>query len=96
MESNLDKCLDASQKMVQNCNTLMVKKSLDIPWINTVVYIAAMFTTLHISAMRKEQLSPSDMKRLTGDMEVWVNVLGECDHFLSKLHLTSAVSFKSR
>ncbi|EAT83057.2 hypothetical protein SNOG_09792 [Parastagonospora nodorum SN15] len=82
MESNLDKCLDASQKMVQNCNTLMVNKSLDIPWINTVVYIAAMFTTLHISAMRKEQLSPNDMKKLRGDMEVWVNVLGECDHFL--------------
>jgi hypothetical protein len=96
MESNLDKCLDASQKLVQNCNTLMEKKSLDIPWITTIVYIAAMFTTLHISAMRKEQLSPSDMKRLTGDMEIWVNVLGECDHFLSKLRLTSAASFNSR
>jgi hypothetical protein len=84
LESNLDKCLDASQKMLQNCNTLMHKKSLDIPWINTVVYIAAMFTTLFISAMRKDQLSPSDMKRLTSDMETWVNVLGECDHFLSE------------
>jgi hypothetical protein len=84
MESNLDKCLDASQKMLQNCNTLMLKKSLDIPWINTVVYIAAMFTTLFISSMRKDQFTPSDMKKLTGDMETWVNVLGECDHFLSK------------
>jgi hypothetical protein len=84
MESNLDKCLDASQKMLRNCNTLMLKKSLDIPWINTVVYIAAMFTTLFISSMRKDQLSPVDMKRLTGDMETWVNVVGECDRFLSK------------
>ncbi|KAL5119383.1 hypothetical protein ACEQ8H_002652 [Pleosporales sp. CAS-2024a] len=83
MESNLDKCLDASQKMVQNCNILMQKKSLDIPWINTVVYIAAMFTTLFVSAMRKDQLSSSDMKRLTGDMETWINVLGECDLFLN-------------
>jgi hypothetical protein len=84
MESNLDKCLEASQKMLHNCNTLMQKKSLDIPWINTVVYIAAMFTSLFISAGRKEQLTPSDMKRLTNDMETWVNVLRECDHFLSK------------
>jgi hypothetical protein len=85
MESNLDKCLDASQKMLQNCSTLMLKKSLDIPWINTVVYIAAMFTTLFISSMRKDQLTPVDMKRLTADMETWVNVIGECDRFLSKL-----------
>jgi hypothetical protein len=84
MESNLDKCLDASQKMLRNCNTLMIKKSLDIPWINTVVYIEALFTTLFVSSMRKDQLSPADMKRLTGDMDTWVNVIGECDRFLSK------------
>jgi hypothetical protein len=84
MESNLDKCLDASQKMLRNCNTLMIKKSLDIPWINTVVYIEALFTTLFVSSMRKDQLSPVDMKRLTGDMDTWVNVIGECDRFLSK------------
>jgi hypothetical protein len=84
IESNLDKCLDASQRMLQNCNTLMLKKSLDIPWINTVVYIAAMFTTLFISAMRKDQLSPGDLAKLKDDMVTWVNVLGECDHFLGR------------
>jgi hypothetical protein len=63
---------------------LMLKKSLDIPWINTVVYIAAMFTSLFISSMRKDQLSPVDMDKLKTDMTTWVNVLGECDHFLSK------------
>lgn len=88
MESNLDKCLDASQKMLQNCNTLMHKKSLDPPWINTVVYVAAMFTTLFISSLRRDQLSPGDMTRLRGDMETWINVLGECDQFLSKFAST--------
>ncbi|KAF2822622.1 hypothetical protein CC86DRAFT_330338 [Ophiobolus disseminans] len=82
VDSNLDKCLYASQKMLQNCNTLMLKKSLDIPWINTVVYIAAMFTTLFISSMRQDQLSPVDLVKLKDDMTTWVNVLGECDHFL--------------
>lgn len=84
MESNLDKCLEASQKMLHNCNTLMHKKSLDPPWCNAVVYVAAMFTTLFISAMRRDQLSPGDMTKLKGDMETWVNVLGECDQFLSE------------
>jgi hypothetical protein len=84
VNSNLDKCMDASQKMLHNCNELMQKKSLDIPWINTVVYIAAIFTTLFISSMRKEHLSPVDMTKLKTDMAIWINVLGECDHFLGK------------
>lgn len=84
INSNLDKCLEASQKMLLNCTEMMHKKSLDIPWINTVVYIAAVFTTLFISSMRKDLLSPVDMTRLKGDMATWINVLGECDHFLGK------------
>jgi hypothetical protein len=93
VSSNLDKCLTASQKMLHNCTAMMNKKSLDIPWINTVVYIAAAFTTLFISSMRQEQMSPVDMTKLKGDMAAWVNVLGECDHFLgsgNKLKLAVA------
>jgi hypothetical protein len=82
LSSNLDKCLDAAQMMLHNCTEMMNKKSLDIPWINTVVYIAAAFTTLFISSMRQERMSPVDMTKLKGDMAAWVNVLGECDHFL--------------
>jgi hypothetical protein len=78
LSSNLDKCMDASQKMLHNCTEMMHKKSLDIVWINTVVYIAAVFTTLFISSMRKERLSPGDMTRLKTDMATWINVLGEC------------------
>ncbi|KAH7377375.1 hypothetical protein BKA66DRAFT_513663 [Pyrenochaeta sp. MPI-SDFR-AT-0127] len=93
LSSNLDKCLDASQKMLLNCTEMMHKKSLDIPWINTVVFIAAIFTTLFISTMRKEHLTPVDMTKLKGDMAIWVNVLGECDHFLgSEDRLRSAIS----
>lgn len=87
INSNLDKCLDASQKMLLNCKELMHKKSLDIPWINTVVYIAATFTTLFASSMRKEHLTPVDMTKLKSDMATWINVLGECDHFLGEFML---------
>ncbi|KAF1930492.1 uncharacterized protein M421DRAFT_418802 [Didymella exigua CBS 183.55] len=78
LSSNLDKCMEASQKMLYNCTEMMHKKSLDIVWINTVVYIAAVFTTLFISSMRKDLLTPVDMTRLKGDMATWINVLGEC------------------
>ncbi|KAH9861001.1 hypothetical protein IAQ61_010737 [Plenodomus lingam] len=82
LSSNLDKCMEASQKMLHNCTEMMHMKSLDIPWINTVVYIAAAFTTLFISSMRKDQLSPVDMTKLKADMATWVDVIGECDQFL--------------
>lgn len=88
LSSNLDKCFDASQKMLHNCTAMMHKKSLDIPWINTVMYLSAMFTTLFISSMRMEQLSPSDMTQLTRDMATWIEIVGECDHFLGK-HVSS-------
>ncbi|KAI0583606.1 transcription factor cys6 [Pyrenophora tritici-repentis] len=93
VKSNLDKCLNASQRMLHNCTAMMNKKSLDIPWINTVVYIAAAFTTLFISSIRQDQMSPVDMTKLKGDMAAWVNVLGECDHFLgSGNRLKQAIS----
>ncbi|KAJ4985616.1 transcription factor [Stagonosporopsis vannaccii] len=78
LTSNLDKCMDAAQKMLHTCTEMMHKKSLDIVWINTVVYIAAVFTMLFISSMRKDLLTPVDMTRLKGDMATWIDVLGEC------------------
>ncbi|KAL6702750.1 hypothetical protein ACN47E_000984 [Coniothyrium glycines] len=83
VSSNLDKCMDASRKMLLNCTKLMQKKSLDIPWINAVVYVAAAFTTLFISTVRKEDLSAVDMTKLKDDMAVWIEIIGKCDQFLS-------------
>jgi hypothetical protein len=78
--------------MLHNCVEMMHKKSLDIVWINTVVYIAALFTTLYTSSKRKDLLTPVDMTRLKGDMAAWINILGECsqlsgkDNFLDVSH----------
>lgn len=91
LSSNLDKCMEASQKMLHNCTEMMHKKSLDIVWINTVVYIAAAFTTLFISSMRKEHLSPVDMTRLKGDMATWINIIGECSQLSGKLSFLGEV-----
>jgi len=84
LSANLEKCLDASQKMLHNCTAMLLKKSLDIPWINTVVFVAAAFTTLFVSSTRKDAMSPVDMTRLKGDMAAWIDVISECDQFLGR------------
>ncbi|KAH6639174.1 hypothetical protein C7974DRAFT_127078 [Boeremia exigua] len=78
LASNLDKCMEAAQSMLQTCTETMHKKSLDIVWINAVVYVAAVFTTLFISSMRKDLLTPVDMTKLKDDMATWIDILGEC------------------
>ncbi|PSN65099.1 hypothetical protein BS50DRAFT_635912 [Corynespora cassiicola Philippines] len=82
INSNLDKCLAASHKMLQNCNEMMKIRSLDIPWINTVTFIASIFTTLFIYFQRKDQMSSVDMTKLRQDMDQWIAVIGECGHLL--------------
>lgn len=84
INSNLDKCLAAAQKMLLNCNEMIKIRSLDIPWINAVVYIAAIFTTLFISFQRKDSMTSVDMTKLRSDMSQWVDVMGVCGSLLGK------------
>ncbi|KAF2119734.1 hypothetical protein BDV96DRAFT_351936 [Lophiotrema nucula] len=82
INSNMDKCLEAAQKMLQNCHRIHKLKSLDIPWINCVVYIAAIFTTLFISFQRKDEMTSASMEKLKTDMSQWTEILGVCGHLL--------------
>ncbi|KAH7121124.1 hypothetical protein B0J11DRAFT_57616 [Dendryphion nanum] len=82
VNSNLDKCLAAAQKMLHNCNEMRKIRSLDIPWINAVVYIAAIFTSLFIHFQRKDQMTSGDMTKLKSDMAEWIDVMGECGTLL--------------
>ncbi|KAF2876199.1 hypothetical protein BDV95DRAFT_560233 [Massariosphaeria phaeospora] len=50
--------------MLYNCVEMTKRRILDIPWINTVVYIAAIFTTLFIYDQRKMSASPKRSWRL--------------------------------
>ncbi|CAI6334729.1 unnamed protein product [Periconia digitata] len=76
ISSNSDRCLVASQKMLHTCDELRKLRSLDIPWINAVTYIAAIFTTLFINFQRKDQMASADMAKLRKDMDQWVDVIG--------------------
>ncbi|ORY08661.1 hypothetical protein BCR34DRAFT_674996 [Clohesyomyces aquaticus] len=82
ISANLDKCLDASQKMLHNCNEMRRLRSMDIPWINCVVYIAAIFTTLFIYVQRKDQMTIVDITKLRADMALWIEIIGEASTLL--------------
>ena len=84
MNSNLDICLDASSKMLRNVNELRKFKSLDIPWINCTVYIAAIFTTLFVYSQRKDTMTSADMIKLRNDMDLWLDIMGECGELLGE------------
>jgi hypothetical protein len=84
ISANLDKCLDASQKMLHNCNEMRRLRSMDIPWINSVVYIAAIFTTLFIYIQRKDRMTMVDMTKLKDDMGLWIEIMGEASTLLGK------------
>lgn len=85
-ESNLDKCLEAASKMAHNCTELRHYRSLDVPWINSVVYIAAIFTTLFIYFQRRDRLSGTDMSKLRNEMGLWIEIMLACGQVLGKPH----------
>ncbi|KAF2748486.1 hypothetical protein M011DRAFT_350558 [Sporormia fimetaria CBS 119925] len=82
VDANLNKCLEISEKMLHNCMAISKIKSLDIPWINTVVYIAAIFTSLFIHYQRRDRMTLVDMTKLKNDMSQWIHVMGICGQLL--------------
>ena len=84
INSNLDQCLTASQKMLHACTEMRKFKSLDIPWVNAVAQIAAIFTTLFIYFQRKDQMSSADMTKLKEDMVQWIDLMGEWGQLLGQ------------
>ncbi|KAF2679892.1 hypothetical protein K458DRAFT_112179 [Lentithecium fluviatile CBS 122367] len=82
INSNLDKCLSASQSMLRACTEMKKFRSLDIPWVNAVAQIAAIFTTLFIHFQRKDQMSSADMTKLSTDMVEWIDLMGEWGQLL--------------
>ncbi|KAF2273113.1 uncharacterized protein EI97DRAFT_436355 [Westerdykella ornata] len=82
LKSNLDKCLEVTQKMVHTCAAIIRYKSLDITWIHVVVYIAALSTQLFVYEKRKDQMTREDMDKLKRDMGQWMHVMGTCGKYL--------------
>lgn len=79
---NSNICLMAATKMLQVVEQLNKYNSLDPPWINLTVYLAAIFTTLFVQSQRQEPLSLIEMEKLRRDMAIWLDIMGELGRIL--------------
>ncbi|KAF2093612.1 hypothetical protein NA57DRAFT_20991, partial [Rhizodiscina lignyota] len=79
---NSNICLMAATKMLQVVEQLQQFNSLDLPWINVTVYLAAIFTTLFVQSQRQEPITLIEMEKLRRDMAIWLDVMGEIGKLL--------------
>ncbi|EMC99791.1 hypothetical protein BAUCODRAFT_101870 [Baudoinia panamericana UAMH 10762] len=91
--TNLDACLDASNRMMQAASQLKQLKSLDTTPFYTANFLAAIFTTLFAYTEKKDSLSPADFAKLRQDMDTWLDVLGPIGQMLGTgLQLRTTIS----
>ena len=77
IESNLNKCLEATTNILRVVADLWKYRSLDYTWLNCTTYLAAIFTTLYIYSQRKDQITSTDVTGLKKDMDLWLKILGD-------------------
>ncbi|KAK8193162.1 fungal-specific transcription factor domain-containing protein [Phyllosticta capitalensis] len=82
LEQNIDVCMEAASKMVRHLDEIRKYKSLDVPWINCTVYLAAIFTTLFVYSQRKDDMTSSDLTKLKQEMDMWLLIIDECGKIL--------------
>ncbi|KAK8216323.1 fungal-specific transcription factor domain-containing protein [Phyllosticta capitalensis] len=82
LEQNIDVCMEAASKMVRHLDEIRKYKSLDVPWINCTVYLAAIFTTLFVYSQRKDNMTSSDLTKLKQEMDMWLLIIDECGKIL--------------
>lgn len=81
---NSNICNMAATKMLQVVEQLRQLNSLDLPWINVTVYIAAIFTALFVQSQRQEPIQQIEMEKLQRDMAIWLDIMGEIGKLLGK------------
>ncbi|KAK8166658.1 fungal-specific transcription factor domain-containing protein [Phyllosticta citrichinensis] len=82
LEQNIDVCMEAASKMVRHLDEIRKYKSLDVPWINCTVYLAAIFTTLFVYSQREDDLTSSGLAKLNQEMDMWLLIIDECGKIL--------------
>lgn len=90
LEQNIDVCMEAASKMVRHLDEIRKYKSLDVPWINCTVYLAAIFTTLFVYSQRKDDMTSSDLTKLKQEMDMWLLIIDECGKILGWLTFNSS------
>lgn len=91
--SNLDVCLDASNKMLAAAIMLKQLKSLDTTWYYATDFLAAIFTTLFAFTEKRDEVTSDSLQHLRQDMEQWLDIMGEVGKLLGKSYSTHHVTF---
>lgn len=82
MSSNLDKCLEASARLLQIASDMRDLKSIDSTWLSNTVFIAATFTKLFIYSERKDNITSTDLNNLKANMESWLDIMGDIGNLM--------------
>ncbi|KAK5122958.1 hypothetical protein LTR85_003523 [Meristemomyces frigidus] len=80
--TNLDICLEASNKMLTAATHLKQLKSLDTTWYYATDFLAAIFTTLFAYTEKRDQVTQDTVQQLRQDMESWLDIMGEVGKLL--------------
>lgn len=82
ISTSLDKCMQASKKLLRCCTEMRKLRSLDVTWINIVTHVAAIFTTLFGHYQKRDRLSSADMDTLKSDTDEWIDLISESGRLL--------------
>lgn len=84
-EKNLDKCLEASRTMLRNVMSMISHfKGPDFTWHFVSGYVLGMGMTLHVHNKRREQQTPDTFNKMKNELNNWMHVMRNADHFMSK------------
>jgi len=76
--------LDITSAMLSCLTQQRALNVLDGPWVNTVVCLAAIFTTLFIQEQRHEELTAAGLEKLEAHMVQWLEIMRDIGHMLGK------------
>ncbi|KAF2425800.1 hypothetical protein EJ08DRAFT_594130 [Tothia fuscella] len=67
---------------------------LDVPWFTVTTFLAMIFTTLFAENQRREEITDGELEKLKGEMDGWLNILGDIGIMLGEssflaLHIRS-------
>ena len=82
LRANEEACVSAGNRMLHIVLEIRKERCLDMPWVNTVVYLAAMFTRLFVVQKRVEPMNLADFEQLKIDMHSWLQVITDCGEAL--------------
>ncbi|KAF2458288.1 hypothetical protein BDY21DRAFT_217089 [Lineolata rhizophorae] len=79
---DLDRCLEASSRMLQCLERQTELDCMDATWMSAIIFLGAMLTALYIHEQRKQDMTTSDMNNLQTEMSRWMVVISRAGRYL--------------